>query len=364
MERPRRAEPFSDTASLVLWRAMRVAGADLLSRARPVVDAAIGNVCTACVLRVERDGEARTYAAGTLEPGADDALCVEESLFDLASLTKLATTALVLTYVRDGALALGTPLAELAPEFADSRVTLEQVLTHTAGLAWWRHFYKEASGLDEIVRLAAREPLAYPPGRGYAYSDLGYIMLTAGLARIGGKPFRDLLEERVLRPLGIETLRYGPVDRARCAATELDGVWRQRRLRGEVHDENAFAMGGVAGQAGLFGTAADVAALARVYRDGALVGADLAREATRERAVGPNARRGLGVALKAPDGAMCGRHFSPSSFGHSGFTGTSLWVDPQRELTVVLLTNAVYFGRDDEPIYRFRVAVHEAVSAP
>lgn len=343
--------------------AMRVAE-DLVSRALPLVDAAIGNVCTACVLHIERDGEAQTYAAGTLEPGADDALCSEGSLFDLASLTKLATTALALLFIRDGRLSLATPLAELVPEFADSRATLEQVLTHTAGPAWWRPFYKQASGIEEVVRRAAREPLAYPPGRGYAYSDLGYIMLTAGLARLGGEPFRDLVEGRVLRPLGIASTRFGPVDRGRSAATELDAAWRGRRLRGEVHDENAFAMGGVAGHTGLFGTAADVAALARVYRDGALIGRDLAREATRERAVGPNARRGLGVALKAPDGAMCGRYFSASSFGHSGFTGTSLWVDPERDLTVVLLTNAVYFGRSDEPIYRFRIAVHEAVSAP
>ncbi len=345
---------------------MPVAGTGLLQRARSIVDAAIGGVCTACVLRVEHAGEVDAYAAGSLEPDGDDAPCKTDSLFDLASLTKLATTATVLALVRDGALSLDAPLVELVPEFIDERPTLLQVLTHTAGLAWWRPFYTEASGLDAIARLAAREPLAYPPGRGYAYSDLGYIMLAAGLARVGAKPFRELVEERVLRPLGMDerAMRFGPVERERCAATEVDATWRKRRLRGEVHDENAFAMGGVSGHAGLFGTAAAVGALARVFRDGALIGEALAREARREQAVGPNARRGLGIALKSPDGAMCGRWFSASSYGHSGFTGASLWIDPERDLAVVLLTNAVYFGRLDEPIYQFRMAVHEAVSAP
>jgi CubicO group peptidase (beta-lactamase class C family) len=123
-------------------------------------------------------------------------------------------------------------------------------------------------------------------------------------------------------------------------------------------------MGGIAGHAGLFGTASDVAALARVFRDGAVIGNDLAALARRQHATGTNARRGLGLALRAPEGPMCGRYFGMSAWGHSGFTGTSLWVDPDLDLTVVLLTNRVYFGRDNvEQLYRFRIAVHEAVSA-
>ncbi len=336
----------------------------LAEPARPLVDAAIGRVCTACVVRVEREGRADTYAAGSLDPDGADAPCVADTFFDLASLTKLATTALVLVLARDDALELDMPFRDLLPEFRDPRPTLRQVLTHTAGLAWWRHFYDEANGLDAIVALAASEELAYPPGRGYAYSDLGYIMLTAALARCGKAPFARLVEERVLRPLGIadEELRYLPRDRRRCAATELDATWRGRRMRGEVHDENAFAMGGVAGHAGLFGTAAAVARLMRIYARGELIGEALATEARREQAVGPNARRGLGLALRAPDGPMCGRSFSPASFGHSGFTGTSAWHDPETDFLVVLLTNGVYYGRDDRGLHQLRVAVHEAVS--
>lgn len=336
----------------------------LTGRARPLVDAAIGRVCTACVLLVERDGRRDVYAAGALDPGGDDAPCVPETIFDIASLTKLATTALALTFVRDGTLSLDGAFRDVLPEFHDPRPTLRQVMTHTAGLAWWRHFYQEAAGLEAIAALAASEELAYPPGRGYAYSDLGYIMFAAGLPRLGETAFAALLAERVLRPLGLrdDELRYLPPDPRRCAATELDATWRKRRMRGAVHDENAYAMGGVSGHAGLFGTAAAVATLMRVYTRGEVIGDALASEARREQATGPNERRGLGLALRAPVGPMCSERFSSASYGHSGFTGTTAWYDPERALLVVLLTNAVYYGRDDHGLYPFRIAVHEAVA--
>jgi len=345
-------------------------GADLLAEARGIVDASIGRLCTACVALVEHRGGRRTYATGTLCPdpaAGPDEPCSEASVFDLASLTKLATTALCLALVRDRVIQLDMPLRELVPDFrgpGKHAVSIADVLTHTAGLLWWKPLYRETSDVAEAVWLAAQEPLAHDRGT-FVYSDLGYIMLTAGLATAAGAPFADLVRERVLGPLGVETCAFGPVAQPGCAATERDAEWRRRRLRGEVHDENAHAMGGVAGHAGLFGTAADVATLARVFRDGAVIGNELAALARRERARGENARRGLGLALRAPDGPMCGRYFSLDAWGHSGFTGTSLWVDPALDLTVVLLTNRVYFGRDNvEDLYRFRVAVHDAVAAP
>ncbi|GAC1458861.1 MAG: serine hydrolase domain-containing protein [Candidatus Limnocylindrales bacterium] len=335
---------------------------------REVVDAAIGTLCTACVVRVERAGAVEIHAAGSLCPDPDappDTTCTADSLFDLASLTKLTTTALLLSLVRERVLTLETPLRELVPEFRGGRkdaVTLREVLTHTAGLRWWKPLWEEARSIDEAVWLAAAEPLAQDPGT-FTYSDLGYVMLTAGLARAGGDDFRALIRTRVLAPVEAATCDFLPPDPARCAATERDGAWRARRLRGEVHDENAFAMGGVAGHAGLFGTAADVAAIARIFRDGAVIGNELASLARTEHARGENVRRGLGLALRAPDRPMVGRFFGVDSFGHTGFTGTSLWVDPDQDLTVVLLTNRVYFGRtNDDAMYRFRIAVHEAVS--
>lgn len=335
---------------------------------REVVDAAIGTLCTACVVRVERAGVVEVYAAGTLCPDPDappEAACTADSLFDLASLTKLTTTALLLSMVRERVLTLETPLRELVPEFRGGRkdeATLREVLTHTAGLRWWKPIWEEAHSIDEAVWLAAGEPLAQDPGT-FAYSDLGYVMLTAGLARAGDDDFRRLIRERVLMPVEAGTCDFLPTDPARCAATERATGWRDRRLRGEVHDENAFAMGGIAGHAGLFGTAADVAGIARIFRDGAVIGNELAALARQEHARGENVRRGLGLALRAPDRPMVGRHFGINSFGHTGFTGTSVWVDPDQDLTVVLLTNRVYFGRtNDDAMYRFRIAVHEAVS--
>ena len=317
---------------------------------------------------VEHRGERDVYATGTLCPdpsAGTDGPCTAESIFDLASLTKLATTALCLALVRDRSIELEMPLREIVPDFRGGpkdEVTIAHVLTHTGGLLWWKPLYEESNTREEAVWLAAQAPLAQDVGT-FTYSDLGYVMLTSGLERAGGAPFAELVRERVLGAVEARTCDFGPRSAADCAATEVDSKGRGRRLRGEVHDENAAGMGGVAGHAGLFGTAADVAALARVFRDGAVIGNELAALARQEHARGENVRRGLGLALRAPEGAMCGRYFSEDAWGHSGFTGTSLWVDPKADLTVVILTNRVYFGRENnDDLYRFRIAVHEALS--
>jgi CubicO group peptidase (beta-lactamase class C family) len=320
-------------------------------------------------VRVEQKGRVESYAAGSLSPDPSappDAPCTTETVFDLASLTKLATTSLLLSFVRERALSLDTPLRELVPDFrggSKDEVTLTHVLTHTAGLTWWLPLWREVHSVEEAVWRAAQEPLAQDPGT-FRYSDLGYVMLTGGLAGAGGGSFADLVAERVSGPIEARTLVYGPVDPARCAATEVDPSLGRGRIRGTVHDENAYAMGGVAGHAGLFGTAADVAAIARVFRDGAVIGNDLAARVRTEHAKGENARRGLGLALRAPTGPMTSERWSMASYGHTGFTGTSLWVDPSADLTVVLLTNRVYFGRtNDDAMYRFRIGVHEAAAS-
>ncbi|MGH2379438.1 MAG: serine hydrolase domain-containing protein, partial [Candidatus Limnocylindria bacterium] len=248
----------------------------LVDPARAIVDAAVGRLCTASVVLVESKGERDVYAAGTLCPdpsAGTDAPCKPDSVFDLASLTKLATTALCLSLVRDRVVELEMPLREIVPDFqgpGKGTVTVAHVLTHTGGLLWWKPLYEEASSAEEAVWLAAQAPLAQDVGT-FTYSDLGYVMLTSGLERAGGAPFADLVRERVLGPVEARTCDFGPRRAVDCAATETDAKWRGRRLRGEVHDENSAAMGGVAGHAGLFGTAADVAALARVFRDGAVI---------------------------------------------------------------------------------------------
>ena len=342
----------------------------LAAPAQEIASAAIGSLCTACVVRVEHRGTVDEFAVGTTCPDEEagpDGPCTLESVFDLASLTKLATTAVTLALVREGVLELDMPFRALVPDFRGGKkddVTLRHVLTHTAGLQWWLPLWREVHGLEEAVWRAAQEPLAQDIGT-FKYSDLGYIMLTQVLANVVGRPFADVVRTRVLEPVEAAAASFGPRPRETSVATERDAEWRKKRLRGEVHDENAFAMGGVAGHAGLFGTAADVGAIARVYRDGAVIGNELAHLARTEHAKGDNVRRGLGLALRAPHDAMVGRFMGADSYGHTGFTGTSVWIDPATELTVILLTNRVYYGRqNDDAMYRFRIAVHEAVSRP
>lgn len=342
----------------------------LVEPARAIASKAIGSLCTACVVRVERHGRVDQLAVGTMCPDPEagaDGPCTLESFFDLASLTKLATTAVVLGLVRERVIGLETPFRELIPDFRGGRkddVTLRHVLTHTAGLQWWLPLWREVTSLQEAVWRAAQEPLAQDLGT-FKYSDLGYIMLTQGLANITGRPFAELVRSMVLEPVEARTADFGPRPPEASVATERDAEWRKKRLRGEVHDENSYAVGGVAGHAGLFGTAADVAAVARVYRDGAVIGNELAALARTEHAKGDNVRRGLGLALRAPRDAMVGRYMSVDTYGHTGFTGTSVWIDPAIDLTVILLTNRVYFGRtNDDEMYHFRIAIHEAVSRP
>jgi CubicO group peptidase (beta-lactamase class C family) len=342
----------------------------LADPARAIAEAHAGSLFTACSVRVERKGTVDQFAIGTMCPDPEagpDGPCTLESLFDLASLTKLATTALVLSFAREKVLDLAMPFRQLVPDFRGGRkddVTLQHVLTHTAGLGWWLPLYKEVKSVEEAAWRAAQEPLAQDLGS-FKYSDLGYIMLTQALGDVGGAPYRKLVRERVLGPIEAEHAAFGPLSPEGCVATERDAEWRKKRLRGEVHDENAFAMGSTSGHAGLFGTIADVAALARVFREGAVIGNELAHLARAEHVRQGNDRRGIGLALRAREGAMVGRHFSADAYGHTGFTGTSVWIDPATELTVILLTNRVYFGRqNDDAMYRFRIAIHEAVSRP
>jgi serine-type D-Ala-D-Ala carboxypeptidase len=187
----------------------------LASPARSIAAAAIGSLCTAAVVRVERRGVVDQFALGTMCPDPEagpDGDCTLTSLFDLASLTKLATTAAVLSLVREGALELTMPFRELVPDFRGGnkdRVTLQHVLTHTAGLQWWLPLWREVHSLDEAIWRAAQEPLAQDIGT-FKYSDLGYIMLTQGLANVAGRPLDEILHTKVLSSVEATTAQFGP----------------------------------------------------------------------------------------------------------------------------------------------------------
>jgi serine-type D-Ala-D-Ala carboxypeptidase len=307
-----------------------------------------------------------------------------ETIYDLASLTKVvATTPLILQAAADGRLGLDDPLAAHIPDFPrSSGITLRHLLTHTSGLPAWIPFYLEESGYDAIVRRAAAVPRAAPPGAQVTYSDLGFILLGEVARRALGAPLDILARTRLFIPLGMTDTGYlpAPDTRERIAPTE-DGTaieqgmageagrryrWRRRLIWGEVHDSNAYAMGGVSGHAGVFGTADDLVAYARMWLAGGrgprgpLLSPALAQEATGPQVAGP-ALRGLGWALSGPQG-WWGDSLSPRAYGHTGFTGTALVVDPEHDLAIIFLTNAVHLGRDRTEILTLRPLIAAAVA--
>ena len=326
----------------------------------------LGARFSAAVVRVEQGGRLRYEGAfGTARAGGG-VPCAVDTRFDLASITKVFVATVALDDAARGAIPLDEPLTDLAPEWrgtAHAPITLRQILAHEAGFKSGADY---RTLLDRNVEdFALREPLAVAPGSGVVYSDLGFIALGAILARLHRRSLAALVRDRLAGWGARETL-YRPPAREHDAipATETE-AWRGS-VQGSVHDEKAHLLGGVAGHAGLFGTARDVALLGEWYLAavrGRATPLDraAARDAVREQAYDPVLRRGLGWALKTNDENSCGPSFSRDAFGHTGFTGTSLWVDPERDCSVVVLTNAVHYGRSD--IRPIRVAVADAALA-
>lgn len=294
----------------------------------------------------------------------------ERTIWDLASLTKVVgMTSAVLHLVQEGKLDLEAPVQRYLPEWTGpgkERVTLRHLLSHSAGLPAWRPLYKEANSPEQALALVLATPLDTLPGVRMVYSDLGAILMAQVASRVAGTSFDRYVTERVFRPLGMRETGWRPARslRARIAPTEVD-PWRQRHLRGEVHDENAFALGGISGHAGLFSTATDLSLLARAYLGrGVLDGVRVFDEATVTRFTAqpdsPLSNRALG--WEKPNGSNSGGHrLSPSAFGHTGFTGTSLWIDPAQDVFIILLTNRVNPTRENRKIGQVRIAVADAV---
>lgn len=317
-------------------------------RVQSVLRDACGKQFTGAVARIEHRGELVFEAAYGVTREDEQARPVYvDTAFDLASITKLFVARLALAAVQQGRIDLDEPLARWFPEWkanAHAPITLRMLLAHNSGMNSGAD-YRQLLG-HNVVRYTLARDLVAAPGERVIYSDLGFIAIGELLTRLYEKSPSTLMREMRSSPV------YLPSSRAAKSipATEDDG-WRGR-VQGVVHDEKAYLMGGVAGHAGLFGTAADVAWLAEQYLGAlqgrlSIMGEAIAREATREQAYDPVLRRGLGWALKTSDENSCGRYFSGSTFGHTGFVGTCVWSDPERDCTGVLLTNSVYFGRKD-----------------
>lgn len=294
----------------------------------------------------------------------------ERTMWDLASLTKVvALTSALELLAQEGKLDLEAPVQRYLPEWQGrwkEAVSVRQLLTHSAGMPSWRPLYKEATSPADAMRLVFETPLDTMPGVRMVYSDLGAILLGQIANRVAQMPLDAFLQSRVFGPLAMRDTRYRPPAslRSRIAPTEID-PWRQRQLRGEVHDENAFALGGISSHAGLFSTAADLSRLARMYLNhGVLDGVRVLDSTTIERFTAIQdaklSYRALGWE-KASGGNSGGHLMSPSAFGHTGFTGTSIWIDPANDVFVILLTNRVNPTRENRKIGEVRIALADAV---
>ena len=319
------------------------------------------------------------------------------TVWDLASLTKvvgLTTAAMML--VDEGKLDLDAPVTRYVPEFAagGDSVTVRHLLTHSSGLPAWQPFFQGVRTRRQMFARVNAEPLEVPPGARMAYSDLGAMLLTEIVERVSGQRLDRFLRARLFRPLGMRQTRFRPPKSwlQRIAPTEVDTTWRHRLVRGEVHDENAASMGGVSGHAGLFSTAPDLVRFVQFFmRDGR---ADERTSVPGHRRTGVPAYRRTGVPAYRRTGApahdstvetgrqliqaetiaefarpqqpgfssralgwdtpsensSAGTRLSARAYGHTGFTGTSVWIDPERDLFIILLTNRVYPTRENNLI--------------
>ncbi|MCG5218508.1 serine hydrolase domain-containing protein [Streptosporangium sp. KLBMP 9127] len=344
-------------------------------RLKVILEAAVPAVCSAAVAVVAVEGTTvATVAAGELERYSGQAAELlperpparHDSIFDLASITKLFTTVVVLSLVEEGRLDLDEPVAaRLPPSYGGApEVTLRHLLTHTAGLPPSRRPDLEIPGDGPDVHAARMDtvlstPPAHPVGDRYLYSDVGMVTVGRVAEIAGGAPLDALVRARITVPLGLADTGYRPAAelRPRIAATE-DKPERPETgcVRGEVHDETAYALGGVAGHAGIFATAGDVTRFGEMLRTGGapILRPETVAEMTRDHQVkGSVFRHGLGVRIGDPGitGPLT------DAFGHSGFTGTSLVIDPAGRLTVVLLTSSVHPLRGRPGIRDLRHAV-------
>ncbi len=292
---------------------------------------------------------------GSLDWTGRTSVSAQESIYDLASLTKvIATTTAVMVLYDEGKVALDAPVSRYIPAFSGGlkdQVTVRHLLTHRAGLSAGRELWRIASTPDEARAAVISSQINCVPGNCYEYSDLGADMLGFVVEAASGMRLDTFLENEVFSKLGMSDTRFRPEasDIARTAPTEIAPP-RGYPLRGEVHDENAYALGGVAGHAGLFSTASDLSIFAQMLLDGGTyngtrVVADSTVALFTRRAAGT---RALGWDTCDGDGG-CGQYLSERAFGHTGFTGTSLWIDPDRQMFVILLTNRVHAARARRP---------------
>lgn len=305
-----------------------------------------------------------------------------QSSFDLASLTKVvATTTAVMQLYEQGLLSLEDKVTKYFPQFGQNGkdiISVRNLLTHTSGMKPFRPFYKEGITTRQgVIDAIFAEPLEFTPGTQMKYSDFNMIMVALIVEKITGQPFNAYAKQKIFDPLGMSRTgfrRAGAGSDRSIVPTEIDHVFRKKLVQGEVHDETAFVLGGTAGHAGLFSTAEDLAKFAfMMMNEGRHNNRQFLRPETIKlftTAVDPDRHtRAIGWDTKSPEGySSAGQHFSTKSYGHTGFTGTSMWIDPEAKLFAILLTNRVYPTRENRKISAVRAAfadiAHKSIIGP
>src|SRR5712664_1833012 len=338
-------------------------------------------------LAVGYRGKVAVHAFGKLSYDAKATAANPNTRYDMASLTKVVATTTLVAKLAEGDFAvpldLDAKIERYLPEWASGanadwrhRVTVRHLLTHTSGLPAFKEYWRTSNSSvtaerstgkqDTLARIFA-EPLEYEPGTKEIYSDLGIILMAEIVERLTGRTLDDLAKSTIFSPLGMKDTMYRPPKKfwPQIAPTEIDNNLRHRLVQGEVHDENAFAIGGVSGHAGLFSAAPDLASFCQMLLNGGVYAHQrILRRATVAQFMTPQQLSGgtrtLGWAVPT-EGGSSGHYFSTHSFGHTGFTGTSIWIDPERQLFVVLLTNRVHPTRENTKIQKVRVELHDAV---
>ncbi len=328
-----------------------------------------------CSLAVTFGGELVAHKAlgrFTYDPASPEVTTA--SLFDLASLTKiLATTVMAMILYERGLLDLEAPVTAIVPAFAgqfanndDHRrgITLRMLLAHSSGLPAYEKLFLRARTREDLLRAAFANPLAAGPGARADYSDIGFIVLGVVLERLADESLDLFCQREIFGPLGMTHTTFNPAPALKDSIppTADDRTLRHRIIQGEVQDENASVLGGVAGHAGLFSTAEDLAIFAHAMLNG---GHPILRSSTlelfsRREAAPAGTSRALGWDTPSAP-SQSGKHFSPRSFGHLGYTGTSLWIDPEHQLSITLLTNRTWPDCQNQAIKQVRPAFHDAV---
>ncbi len=367
---------------------MDARGEARLQPAYEVIEKAIAEKAfPGATLAVGYRGKVAIHAFGKLSYGAKAAATVPATMYDIASLTKVVATTTLVEKLAEGDFAvpldLDAKIERYLPEWASGpqpawrhRVTVRHLLTHTSGLPAFKEYWrttnsavtaKRSTNKQDTLDKIFAEPLEYEPGTKEIYSDLGIILMAEIIERLTGRALDDLAKNYIFAPLGLKDTIYRPPKKfwPQIAPSEIDNNFRHRLVQGEVHDENAFAIGGVSGHAGLFSTAPDLAAFCQMLLNGGVYAHQrILQRATIAQFTAPqqlsNGTRTLGWAVPT-EGGSSGHYFSAHSFGHTGFTGTSIWIDPDRELFVVFLTNRVHPTRENTKIQQVRPALHDAV---